>query len=153
MTWVTNNNFAIKMAAAFQNDMYSFNYALWGASNASLNYINIYKGTMPLTNVSKANLTNYSSDLLCQFNNYYLARSNATIQMGANPNPSVVTATGTGTATWFAMWCNQAAHYGTLIGDVSTNGGTGAMFLSTTNITSGNSVTFVNFSFTCLGVP
>lgn len=152
MTWVTNNNFAIKMAGAFETNMISFNYAPW-SSNPSYNYINIYKGTVPTGDVSKAGLASYSSDLLCQFNNYYLARSSATIQMGSNPNPSTVNATGTGTATWFAMWCNNVSYYGTLIGDVSTNGGTGAMFLSTTNITSGNSVTFINFSFTCLGVP
>lgn len=152
MTWVTNNNFAIKMAAAFENNMYSFNYYNWGTS-PNINYINIYKGVMPTGDVPKANLTNYSSDLLCQFNNYYLARSTATIQMGANPSPVTVTATGTGTATWFAMWCSSASYYGTLIGDVSANGGTGAMFLNTINITSGSNVTFVNFSFTCLGAP
>ena len=146
MAWMANSNF-LKMCAGGLARTQAV------VAAAATNRIMVYKGTMP----EPASYTpaSYASDLLCSFSNFSITRVNATMQMSSNPSPADVTATGTGTATWFAMYNDLYIvnpYYKLLLGDVSTNGGTGALYLNTINVVSGNTISFLNFSITFYGV-
>lgn len=145
MTWMANSKFLSMCAGSLA---YASGRTLFGT--ATTNRIQVYKGTMP--EPDSYTPASYASDLLCSFSNYTVARSNNTVQMSQNPTPTDVTATGTGTATWFAMYNDSYVSNRVLLGDVSVNGGTGALYLSTINIVSGNTISFLNFSVTFYGV-
>ena len=145
MTWMANSKFLAMCAGSLAS-----NSRTLLTSTTSTNRIQVYKGTMPEPNLYTP--ASYTSDLLCSFSNFSLTFSNSTVRMNQNPTPSDVTATGTGTATWFAMYNDNNVNNRVLLGDVSINGGTGALYLNTINIVSGNTISFLNFSVTFYGV-
>lgn len=117
---------------------------LWSTTDAN-NRLIVYKGTMPL-DADDYIEANFTSDVLCTFANFDTVRSSGLIYTRIlDPAPASVTATGTGTAAWFAMFATTSTSR-VILGDVTEDGGGGLLTIGSVNITSGATVTFVNFA-------
>jgi hypothetical protein len=110
------------------------------------NRLQVYKGTIP--DVTTFTEAAYAGDLLASWDggagSLTLPRSGATNTLSGFGSFDT-TATGTGTATYAIIRGNTGRF---IMMDVSENGGGGAVQLSTTNIVTGQTVTFLNCTLT-----
>ncbi len=111
------------------------------------NFIQIYKGTMPL---DANDWTSGGADLLVEFTQLKLTQAitQGDVQsmiFSQTPNPNPVNATATGTAAWYAMYNTAPGTPGPMLGDVSVFGGTATLQLDSVSITNGNPVTIKHF--------